>query len=98
MGSPPLAVLVAVDEAGDDALRLAQGLRPAVEQAPALHGELVRALGGPGKVGAPLRRDDSLLLESAQNAVEVSDVDARLAARNLGEPLDQLVPLHRALA
>src|ERR1043165_4652767 len=97
MRSPPLAVLVAFDESRDDALRLAQRLDPAVEQTDSGLGQLVRALGGPREIGAPLGGDDALFFESPEHAVEVPDVDSSLVARDLGKQLDQLVAVHRPL-
>src|SRR5262249_56652219 len=94
MRSPPL--LVPVQKSFDVALNLAQRLGPAVEQAPALGGQLVGALGRPGQVRAPLGADETLGLERTQQAVEVADVDASLP-RHFRQPLDQLVAVQRPL-
>src|SRR5213592_3412945 len=94
MCSPPL--FVSLEELADRCLRLSEGLRPAVEQAPALRRELVRALGGARQVRAPLRADEALVLEPAQKAVEVADVDTPLP--QLRDPLEQLIAVQRALA
>jgi len=90
------SLLVPIEEGRDELLIRAQGLGPAVEQAPAFLGERVDPLGGSGRVVAPLGGDDSVLLEGAQDAVEVAHVDPRLA-RQLGDLLEQLVPVRRAL-
>src|SRR5437899_2727669 len=94
MCSPPL--FVSLQELADRCLRLSESLRPAVEQAPALGGELVGALGRPGQVGAPLRADEPFVLEPTQEPVEVADVDSPLP--ELRNPLEQLVAVQRALA
>src|SRR5262249_62045711 len=68
-----------------------------VEQAPPCGRQLVRALGGPWLPGFPSRRDEPVLLERAQDPVEVAHVDARLA-RQRRQRLEQLVAVRRALA
>ncbi len=54
-------------------------------------------LAGPGTDSSHSLLDESLLLEPAQDAVEVADVDA-LVAHELGEALEQVVAVGRALA
>src|SRR2546421_5459598 len=94
MCSPPL--FVSLQELADRCLRFSEGLRPTVEQAPALRRELVRALGGARQVRAPLRADEPFVLEPAQEPVEVADVDSPLA--ELRNPFEQLVAVRRAPA
>ena len=53
-------------------------------------------LAGPGQVGAPLGGDDAFVLERAQDAVQIADVDAVLAQQRR-KPLQQLVAVRRAL-
>src|SRR5262249_13870599 len=67
-----------------------------VEQAPAFGGQFVGALGRPRQIGAPLRPDKTLGLESAQEAVEVPGIDAPFP-HDLRQPLDQLVAVQRPL-
>src|SRR5919204_6114724 len=86
------SLLVSVEERRDELLVRAQGVGPRGEQAASLVGELVDPLAGPGRVVAPLRGDDPVLLEGAQHAVEVAHVDPALA-RQRGELLEQLVPV-----
>src|SRR5919202_1577825 len=97
MRSPPLVLLVAVEKSLDDPLRLAQRLRPAVEQSAPLLGELVRSLGRAGQIRAPLGGHEALALERAQQPVEIAHVDPPLAG-DLRESLDQLVSVQRPLA
>jgi len=73
-----------------------EGLGPAVEEVASRIRELVCPLRWARQVGAPLGANDSLLLERAQDAVEVPDVDLPLDARDLGNSLEQLVAVHRA--
>ena len=58
--------------------------------------DLVGALRRPRDGLVPLAGDVALLLERAQDAVEVADVHA-LVAGHLGQPLEQVVPVGRAL-
>src|SRR5215216_1599952 len=95
MCSPPF--LVAVEKRSDRPLRAAQRVDPRVEDAAALVGELVGALRGAGQLVAPLGGDEALLLEGAQEAVEVSDVHTALGPQ-LREALEQLVAVQRPLA
>src|SRR5919201_2667924 len=95
MCSPPF--FVSFEKAADRLPRPPERLRPAVEQAPALVGELVGPLGGPRKVGAPLGADGTFVLERPQEAVEVADVHAALDPE-LRDPLEQLVSVERPLA
>src|SRR5215211_2582927 len=95
MCSPPF--LVALEKRPDRPLRAAQRLGPRVEDAAALVGELVGALRGAGQLVAPLGGDEALLLEGAQEAVEIADVHAALRPQ-LREPLEQLVAVQRPLA
>ena len=54
-------------------------------------------LAGPGSDSSHSLRDQALLLEAPQHAVEVADVDALLADQ-LGQALEQVVAVRRALA
>jgi hypothetical protein len=94
-GSPPF--FIAFEKCSDGSLRAAERLGPAVEQLVALRGGLVGALRGARELGAPLGADESFLLECPQEAVEVADVHPALDAQ-LRDPLEQLVPVQRALA
>ena len=73
-----------------DAAQRSSASRPAV-------GQLVGALGRAGDGLVPLAADEALLLEAAEDAVEVADVDA-LLAEHRGQPLEQVVAVSRALA
>ena len=68
-----------------------------VEQARAGGSECVAALRGAGGGVVPFGRDEALLLERAQEPVEVAHLDARLA-RQLRQPLEQVVAVRRMLA
>src|SRR5262249_43015793 len=70
---------------------------PAVEEPAPLGRQLICALGRPWKVGAPLGADQALLLEAAQEPVEIADVHPPLEAE-LRETVQQLVAVQRALA
>src|SRR5262249_18713875 len=86
-----LPSFVALEEAGDAPLRLAQRRRPGREQVAPRIGELVAPPRRTGAGGQPLRPASPLLLESGQDAVEVPHVD-RLAGELL-DTLEQLVPV-----
>src|ERR687886_2187245 len=90
------SLLVPVEERRDEPLVLAQRVGPAAEQAPAFVRELVDPLARAGRVVAPLRPDDPVLLERAQDAVEVAHVDPPLAGQ-LRQLLEQLVAVSRSL-
>ena len=64
--------------------------RPALERGGACVGELVGALRRPGHRLVPLAGHEALLLERAQDAVEVADVHALLADHGR-EPLEEVV-------
>src|SRR5438034_5703419 len=87
---------VTLKKARDGSLRADERLGPAIEQAPPFGRQLVSALGRAGKVCAPLGLDEPFLLERAQEAVEVADVDAPLHAQ-LRDPFEQLVAVQRPL-
>src|SRR5690348_3605696 len=57
----------------------------------------VPALRRAGGGVVPLRRDEPFLFEPAKQAIEVAHLDARLA-RELREPLEEVVAMGRALA
>src|SRR3954454_20572770 len=88
--SPPF--LVTLEKAVGALARRTQRLGPLVEERAAVLGEGVGAL-----AVAPFGGDEPLLFECAEQAVEVAHLDARLAGQ-LGEPLEELVPVCRALA
>src|SRR3954451_16221088 len=88
--SPPF--LVTLEKAVGALARRTQRLGPLVEERAAVLGEGVGAL-----AVAPFGGDEPLLFECAEQAVEVAHLDARLAGQ-LGEPLEELVPVRRALA
>src|SRR3954452_1981120 len=88
--SPPF--LVPLEKTVGAFTRRAQRLGPLVEERAAVLGEGVGALA----VG-PFGGDEPLLFERAEQAVEIAHLDARLAGQ-LGEPLEELVPVCRALA
>src|SRR5207244_4224687 len=90
------SLLVPVEEGRDELSVRAQRVGPAAEHAPSLLGELVDPLAGPGRVVAPYRGDDPVLLERAQDAVEVAHVDPALAGQ-LRELLEQVVAVRRPL-
>src|SRR4249919_2231044 len=94
MCSPPF--VVPLEKRSDGLLRSFEGLGPAVEQPATFVGELVGPLRWAGKVGAPLGADEPLVLERAQQAVEVADVDPPLHSE-LRDALEQLVSVQRAL-
>src|SRR5436190_10525320 len=94
MCSPPF--LVSPEELADRLLCLSERLRPAVEQVPALGRQFVGALRRARQLGAPLGADEALVLEAAQEPVEVADVDSPLP--QLRDPLEQLIAVQRALA
>src|SRR4051812_23927813 len=87
--SPPLLV-VSFQELGDVGLCAAERLGPAGEEPPPGVGQPVRAARRAREVGVPLGLEDPVLLERAQEAVEVADVHA-LLADELRQLLDQLV-------
>ena len=60
-------------------------------------GQLVGALGGTGDGLVPLAADEALLLEAAEDAVEVADVDP-LLTEHRGQPLEQVVAVGGAFA
>ena len=93
--SPPLVVASEIEV--DAVARVGERGGPAVEGGAAVRGDLVGALRRPGHGLVPLAGDEALLLERAQDAVEVADVDA-LVAGQLGQPLEQVVAVGRALA
>src|SRR5204862_5211408 len=93
--SPPL--LVPIEKALRSLLRAAEGLDPVLEQAQAVLGERIAALRRAGRAGIPFRGDDALLLEGAQQAVEVAHLHPRLACQ-LRQALEQVVPVRRLLA
>src|SRR4051812_41923343 len=93
--SPPLLV-VAFQELRDLRLRLPERVGPAAEERPAGLREPIRAPRRARQLRVPLRLDDPVLLERAEEAVEVADVDP-LVAEELRELLDQLVAVARAL-
>src|SRR5262245_51740652 len=68
--------------------------KPDSEQLVALGGQRVGALRRAWQLGAPFGRDETVVLESAQRAIEVPDVDAILA-RELRQALDELVAVVR---
>src|SRR4051794_20739025 len=88
--SPPF--VVTCEKALDAFTGELQRFGPLVEQ---------RATGGRERVGAlavgPHRRDEALLLERAQQPVEVPHLDA-LLARQLGQALEEVVAVGRPLA
>jgi hypothetical protein len=90
------SLLVPFEERRDELLVRAQRVGPAIQQAPALLGELVDPLARPGRVVAPLGGDDAVLLERAQDAVEVAHVDPPLAGQLL-ELLQEVVAVRRLL-
>src|SRR5689334_16355442 len=93
--SPPLLV-VSFQEKGDVRLRAAERGRPACEDLPPGVGEPIRPPRRPGELRVPLGVDDAVLLERAQEAVEIADVDA-LLADELRQLLDELVAVPRPL-
>src|SRR3954467_5894914 len=88
--SPPF--LVTLEKTVGAFTRRAQRLGPLFEERAAMLGEGVGAL-----AIAPFGGDEPLLFERAEQAVEIAHLDARLAGQ-LGEPLEELVPVCRALA
>src|SRR5690348_15265747 len=88
---------VSIEEEVDALARSRQRARPLVEQAATLVRELVGALGRPGRLRVPLGRDEPVLLERAQDPVEVAHVDAALAGQRR-QRLEQLVAVRRSLA
>src|SRR5262249_22658903 len=92
--SPPL--LVPFEKAGGALLGALQRLDPVVEQPFARRRDGVAALRGTGGGVVPFRRDESFLLEPAQQPVEVSHLDAGLAGQ-LRQPLEQVVAVRRML-
>jgi hypothetical protein len=76
--------------------KLLQRAEPRVENRSPLVGEGVRPLRGPWKVSSPLGDDEPLVLERSERPVDVADVDT-IVAGELGEPLEELVPMGRAV-
>src|SRR5438128_9983485 len=91
--SPPF---VPFEKAVDPFAGTTKCSRPLVEQAPALGTELVGALRGPRGFGLPFPPDDPVLLQRAQNAVQVPHVDARFAD-HVRQRLEELVPVRGPL-
>src|SRR5205085_9791794 len=81
--SPPFGI--ACEKAVGPLARVTQGIGPLVEEQSALRGERVGALA----VG-PLGCDEALLLEPAEQAIEVPHLDPLLAGE-LRQPLEQVV-------
>src|SRR6185437_12636443 len=92
--SPPF---VALQEIVDMAARTAEGAGPFVEEAPALLGQLVRALRRAGLTRLPARGDEAVLLERPEDPVEVAHVDTRLAGQGR-QRFEELVTVGGALA
>ena len=92
--SPPLSV--SREESVQPRLRISQRASPLVEERAPLVRQLVDPLARAGRLVVPLGADDPVGLEQAEEAVEVAHVDA--LAGQLGELLEQLVAVHRALA
>src|SRR4051812_13848997 len=88
--SPPF--LVTLEKAVGALARRTQRLGPLVEERAAVLGEGVGAL-----AVAPFGSDEPLLFERAEQAVQVAHLDPRFAGQ-LGEPLEELGPVRRALA
>ena len=67
-----------------------------LQQLPPVGGDRVPALRGAGRGLVPLGRDEALLLERAQQPVEVAHLDPLLAGQ-LGQALEQVVAVRRPL-
>src|SRR5207245_11763161 len=78
-------------------LRTAQRLDPVLEQERAGGRERVAALRRAGGGLVPRRADEAFLLERAQQAIEVSHLDALLAGQ-VRQPLEEVVAVCRTLA
>jgi len=83
-----------VEKAGQTVSKSFEGIEPRGQHHSPLACEGVRALGGPGQVGTPLRHDEPILLEAAKRAVHVSDIDPFLSDEG-GEAIEQLVAVCR---
>ena len=88
---------MSLEKAVDARARLGERGSPALERLAAGIGQLVGALRGAGDGLVPLAADEALLLEPAQDAVEVADVDP-LVAEQGGQPLEQVVAVGGTLA
>ena len=88
---------MSLEKVVDPGASVGEGCRPAFERLAAGVRQLVRALGGAGDAVVPFAADEPLLLERAEGAVEVADVDA-LFAGQLGQPLEQVVAVRLAFA
>jgi hypothetical protein len=67
------------EKCGQPTSQLVERGEPRGEEVVTVVGEGVRALRRSGELGTPLRGDEPVLLERAQSAIEVSDVDAIVA-------------------
>jgi hypothetical protein len=83
-----------VEKDGQTVSESFEGIEPRGERRSPLAREGVRALGGSGQVGTPLRLDEPFLLEAAERAVHVSDVDPFLPGEGR-EAIEQLVAVCR---
>jgi len=88
---------MSLEKAVDAGARLGEGGRPALERVAAGGGQLVGPFRRAGNGLVPLAGNEPLLLEAAEDAVEVADVDA-LVAEHGGQPLEQVVAVGGALA
>ena len=97
----PVPTLAGMTLSFEKAVDAGAGVRerggPALERLAAFVGQLVRALGGAGKALVPLARDEPLLLERTQDAVEVANVDAFLSDHGR-KPFEQVVAVSGAFA
>src|SRR5437867_7426308 len=88
------SLLRVVEKSRQAVSKLLEGAQPGVENRATLVREGVRPLRRAGQIAAPLGRNEPLVLERPQRAVDVADVDA-LVADELGQALEELVPVRR---
>ena len=88
---------MSLEKAVDPVAGLGERGSPPFERLAAALGQLIRALGGAGQGVVPLAPNEALLLERSQDAVEIADIDPLLADQ-LGQAVEQVVPVGRALA
>jgi hypothetical protein len=83
-----------LEKLGETVAQLLDGKEPRGKHLVPLVGQRVGALRRARQLSAPLRGDESFLLERPQLPVEVPDVDPVLAGK-LGQPFDELVAMRR---
>jgi hypothetical protein len=84
------------EKGGQTVAKLFEGAKPRVENRSPLIRERVCPLRRPGQVASPFRHHEPVVLERSERPVDVAHVDA-IVTRELGKPLQQLVPMGRAV-